>query len=101
MFLMVAARLDLSTALRAADAYKSASTIAYELDGKTCFRAAVAGVNGKSNSFLASTLERWAETMPDAGASPTTTGVVLRSCDPGTKAETPDNARIIAATRLV
>jgi hypothetical protein len=101
MFLMLAARLDLTTAIRAADAYKSASTIAYELDGKTCFRAAFAGVNRESNSFLATTLERWAGTMPDASASPTTTGAVLRSCDPGTKAETPDDARIIAATRLV
>ena len=101
LFLMLAARLDLPTALRAADAYKAASTIAYELDGKTCFRASVAGVNHESNAFLASTLNRWAETMPDAGASPTTTGVVIRSCDPGAAAKTPGNGRIIAATRLV
>jgi hypothetical protein len=100
-FLMLAARLDLPTALRAADAYKSASTIAYDLNGKTCFRASVAGVSPAGNAFLASTLKRWAETMPDAGASPTTTGVVLRSCDPGRAAETPSNERIIAATRLV
>jgi hypothetical protein len=101
LFLMLAARLDLPTALRAADAYKSASQIAYELNGKTCFRASVVGVDHDSNTFLASTLKRWAETMPDAGASPTTAGVVFRSCDPGARAETPSNERIIAATRLV
>jgi hypothetical protein len=100
-FLMLAARLDLPTAVRAADAYRAASTIAYEIDGKTCFRASVVGVNRASNPFLASTLKRWAETMPDAGASPTTTGVVFRSCDPGARAQTPSNERIVAATRLV
>ena len=54
-----------------------------------------------SNVFLASTLKRWAETMPNAGASPTTSGVVIRSCDPGPAPQTPSNERIIAATRLV
>jgi len=101
LFLMLAARLDLPTALRAADAYKSASQIAYERNGKTCFRASVVGGNHASNTFLASTLKRWAETMPDAGASPTTAGVVFHSCDPGARSETPSNERIIAATRLV
>src|SRR5207244_52006 len=71
------------------------------LNGKTCFRASVVGVDHDSNTFLASTLKRWAGTMPDAGASPTTAGVVFRSCDPGARAETPSNERIIAATRLV
>ena len=100
-FLMLAARLDLPTALRSADAYKAASTVAYELDGKTCFRASVVGIDTDSNAFLASTLRRWARTMPDAGASPDTTGVVFHSCDPAARAETPGNARIIAATRLL
>jgi hypothetical protein len=39
--------------------------------------------------------------MPAAGASPTTSGVVFRSCDPGNQAQTPSNARIRAAVRLV
>ena len=38
--------------------------------------------------------------MPDAGASPTTSGVVIRSCDPGSRAAAPSNARIITALRF-
>ena len=45
-YLMLAAKLDLPTALRAADAFSTGSQVAYTRDGRTCFRAAMKGRTG-------------------------------------------------------
>ncbi len=67
LYLMLGAHLDPVTALRAADAFKAGSSTAYTTSaGKTCFRAAVTGVNPASEDFLARTLDSWAKKMPDA-----------------------------------
>jgi hypothetical protein len=51
LYLMLGARLDPVTALRAADAFAAGSSTAYTIDGgTTCFRAAVTGVNPASDS---------------------------------------------------
>jgi hypothetical protein len=99
-YLMLAAKLDLPTALRAADAFSAGSQVAYTRGGRTCFRAAIDGVTRSSSTYLSDVLGRWAATMPRAGVSFTATGVLLHSCDPGDRAVTPDDARIQAAVRV-
>jgi hypothetical protein len=100
LYLMLAARLDLPTALRAADAYSAGSEVVYTRGTSTCFRAAVAGLNPAANAFLAATLQRWAATVPDAEVDSAKGPVIFHSCDPGRGAVTPPNARIVDATRL-
>jgi hypothetical protein len=100
LYLMLAAKLDVATALRAADAFSTGSRIDYTRGGRTCFRAALDGVTRGSSNYLAEVLRRWATAMPQAEVSFTATGVLLRSCDPGADATTPDDARIRQAVRL-
>jgi len=99
-YLMLAAKLDLPTALRAADAFSTGSQVAYTSGGRTCLRAAINGVTRASSRYLYDVLGRWTATMPHAGVSFTATGVLLNSCDPGDRATTPDNARIQRAVRV-
>jgi hypothetical protein len=99
-YLMLAARLDLPTALRAADTFQTGSQVAYSQGGRTCFRAVIEGVTRTSSSYLADVLRRWAATMPDAGVSFTADGVLLHSCDPGARAVTPPDERIQQAVRV-
>ena len=102
LYLMLAARMDLPTALRAADAYSSGSEVLYKRGANTCFRAAIVGDNPAANTYLASVIRRWTQTVPDAGIEPaaSTTAVVFHSCDPGPRAVTPANVNITGATRL-
>jgi hypothetical protein len=99
-YLMLAAKFDLPTALRAADAFSTGSQVAYTRGGRTCFRAAIDGVTRASSRYLSEVLGRWAATMPQAGVSFTATGVLLHSCDPGEGAIAPDDARIQRAVRV-
>ena len=105
LYLMLGAHLDPVTALRAADAFKAGSSTAYTTSaGKTCFRAAVTGVNPASEDFLARTLDSWAKKMPDAEVESSSTPITFHSCDPGQHAVSPSvtavrNAATLAATR--
>jgi hypothetical protein len=105
LYLMLGARLDPITALRAADAFASGSSKAYTIDGgTTCLRAAVTGVNPASEKFLARVLRDWAAKMPDAKVESTSSPITFRSCDPGKRAVAPSTAAIrsvatLAATR--
>jgi hypothetical protein len=98
---MLAARLDRPTALLAADAYSAGSEADYTRAGTTCFRAAIVGVNAPSTRFLASTLRRWTQAMPDAAIDSTSGPVVFHSCDPGAHARTPNDRAINQATALI
>jgi hypothetical protein len=97
---MLSARLDPPTALRAADDYAAGSEVDYRQSGATCFRATVAGVNGPSDTYLATVLRRWAATMPAAGIDATGGLITFHSCDPGSRAITPSDANINQATNL-
>jgi hypothetical protein len=99
-YLMLAATLDLPTALRAADAFSTGSQVAYTRGARTCVRAAIEGVTRASNQFLSDVLRRWAATMPRARVSFSATGLLLESCDPGEHAVSPDETRIQRAVRL-
>jgi len=104
LYLMLGARLDPITALRAADAFAAGSSTAYTSAGTTCFRAAVTGVNPASDVFLARVLGDWAGKMPDAKVESTSSPITFRSCDPGKRAVAPSAAAIhsvatLAATR--
>jgi hypothetical protein len=100
-YLMLAARIDRPAALLAADAYASGSEADYTQAGATCFRAAIVGQNAPSTAFLASMMQRWSHTMPDAAVEATTGPVVFHTCDPGAQAHTPSDASINQATVLL
>jgi hypothetical protein len=100
LYLMLAARLERATALLAADAYSGGSELLYTRSGVTCFRAAIDGVNAKSDAYLRSVLDRWTRSMPDAGVDSPRRPLVFHSCDPGRRAVTPDDAAINEATAL-
>ncbi len=105
LYLMLGARLDALTALRAADAFAAGSSTAYTTNGgTTCFRAAVTGVNPASEAFLARVLGDWTKKMPDAKVESTSSPITFSSCDPGTRAIAPSRGAIrdvasLAATR--
>ena len=100
LYLMLAARLERPTALLAADAYSAGSEVLYTRSGTTCFRAALDGVNARSDAYLRSIVARWTRSMPDAGIDSLGTPLVFHSCDPGRRAVTPDDAAITEATSL-
>src|ERR1700759_4361692 len=101
---MLGARIDLPTALRAADAYASGSQVLYTRGTNTCFRAAVVGDNERANAFLGSAIRRWRQPVPNAAADPGPAGnatpspIIFHSCDPGGRAVSPPNANIEGAT---
>jgi hypothetical protein len=100
LYLMLAARLDGLTALRAADAYSAGSEVLYTRSGLTCFRASITGRSTRADAYLGVTLRRWTETMPDARVDTTGDTTVFESCDPGARAETPSDAHIREAIAL-
>jgi hypothetical protein len=101
---MLAARMELPTALRAGDAYSTGSEVLYTRGGKTCFRAAVVGDTPAAQAYLAKVIRAWTKSVPDAAVDATpadaTAPVVFHSCDPGARAVTPANDGITRAIRL-
>ena len=100
LYLMLASRIDLPSALRAADSYKAGSEVVYTRGTNTCFRAAITGVSPAATAYLASAMQRWVRTVPAAKVDSTKGAVVFHSCDPRRTAVTPDNTTIVNATRL-
>ncbi len=98
LYLMLGARIDRLTALRAADAFASGSEVLYTRGGRTCFRAAIEGSNLAGETYLRGVLQRWTAGMPDAAIDADAGAVVFHSCDPGKKAAGPSNAAIKEAT---
>ncbi len=100
LYLILAARLGPSTALRAADAYSAGSEVIYEVGDRTCLRASIAGRNARADSYLAAVLRRWTQTMPNAKIDDAADTTVFESCDPGSQAEAPNDANIREAISL-
>jgi hypothetical protein len=100
LYLMLSARLDIPTALRAADTYTAGSEVLYSKACATCFRAAVVGVDSDSDAFLRKVLIRWTRTMPDAAMDASGGQVAFHSCDPGSRATTPSDTAINRANSL-
>ena len=100
LYLMLSARLDAPTALRAADAYSAGSSTSYTTGGTSCFRASITGVNPASDAFLARVIGEWTKKMPDAAVESTSSPVTFHSCDPGTSAVEPSKRAIEAASTL-
>ena len=98
LYLMLGARIDRPTALRAADAYSTGSEVLYSKSGKTCFRATIEGINPAADAYLHTVLQRWTESMPDAAIDSSGAAVTFHSCDPGKNAPAPSNAAINEAT---
>jgi hypothetical protein len=97
LYLMLSARLDPVTALRAADAFAAGSATGYTSGSTTCFRAAITGVNPASETYLANVIGDWADKMPDAEVESTSTPITFHSCDPGKRAVAPSPAAIRSA----
>jgi hypothetical protein len=103
LYMMLGARIDRPTALRAADTFTSGSALLYSSADKTCIRVAMEGAN---EPFLRTVMRQWVATMPAAAleSSASASGVVFHSCDPGKSFAAPSNAGIrqamsFAATR--
>ena len=99
-YLMLGARLDRPTALRAADAFQAGSEVMYKRAGVTCFRASIAARNGASNEFLRTVVGQWAKSMPDAAIDGTAIPLVFHSCDSRSRATTPSATAVNQATAL-
>ena len=99
-YLMLGARLDRPTALRAADAFQAGSEVMYKRAGVTCFRASIAARNGASNEFLRTVVGQWAKSMPDAAIDGTAIPLVFHSCDSRARATTPSATAVNQATAL-
>jgi hypothetical protein len=101
LYLMIASRLDASTALRTADAFASGSSVFFTHNNTTCFRASLKGLNRDATGYLATIIRRWTHTMSDAAIDANSARtVVFHSCDPGGRARTPPDSKITGATRL-
>jgi hypothetical protein len=84
-YLLLAERLDPSTALRAVDGWGGDAYVIYRSQDRFCVRAAFQGDDLEETSQMERALTAWVATMPKASAALTRDGEILtlRSCDPG------------------
>jgi hypothetical protein len=84
-YLLLAERLDPSTALQAVDGWGGDAYVIYRSKDRFCVRAAFQGDDPEESSQMERALIAWMATVPKAGAAVTRDGEVLtlRSCDPG------------------
>jgi hypothetical protein len=101
LYLMLAGRLDLRTAIAAADAMEHGTGIVYEAAGTTCFRATIAGDSELGTAVLADAIDRWTVTMPNAAVEDADGVVTFHACDPGAAASPPNEDALQAAARLL
>lgn len=98
LFLVLAARVDVDLALDAALGWGGDSYAAYRRDGGVCMAFAVVGDEPADTDELELALEAWAGAAPDASATTSRDGDVVRleSCDPGADAAVPSGAALDA-----
>jgi hypothetical protein len=84
-YLLLAERLDPSTALQAVDGWGGDAYVIYRSQDRFCVRAAFQGDDLEETSQMERALTEWVATMPKASAALTRDGEILtlRSCDPG------------------
>jgi hypothetical protein len=84
-YLLLAERLDASSALQAVDGWGGDAYVIYRSQDRFCMRAAFQGDDLEETSQMERALTAWVATMPKASAALTRDGEILtlRSCDPG------------------
>ncbi|MGH9040013.1 MAG: hypothetical protein ACRDZ3_07270 [Acidimicrobiia bacterium] len=85
LFLMLAQRLDVAQAFRAADGWSGDAIVDFERDGRMCTRAAFRGDDEADTAELAGALDAWVKAMPPGVASTSNADgtVAFEACDPG------------------
>ena len=85
LFLMLAQRLDIAQAFRAADGWSGDAMVDFERDGRLCSRAAFRGDSDEDTAELAGALDAWVKAMPPGVASTSSVeGLIgFEACDPG------------------
>lgn len=83
--MVLAERVDLRAALRAADGWGGDAYVAFERDGRACVRVAYRGDTPEDLQQLHRQLDRWVAAGPRGVASVSVQGKTLtfESCDPG------------------
>ncbi len=99
-YLILAARLDQPTALRATDTASAISTVLYTHAGTECFKASVDAADHAGVAYLGDVIGRWTRAMPDAALDSTSGPVQFHSCDPGARAIAPSSKTMNDATTL-
>ena len=88
LFLMLAQRLDVRQALRAADGWGGDAGVDFLRDGRACTRVSFQGDTAADTDEIAQALAAWAQSMPPDAATSTSAGGLagFEACDPGPKA---------------
>lgn len=90
-YVVLAQRVDVATALEAADGWGGDAYSAFERDGDTCLRIAYRGDTAQDVDQMAAALETWIEDSPDSALlQRTDDGLTFASCESG---ETPPSGK--------
>ncbi|MEO9325166.1 hypothetical protein ABFT23_16845 [Nocardioides sp. C4-1] len=90
-YVVLAQRVDVATALEAADGWGGDAYSAFERDGGTCLRIAYRGDTPQDVDQMAAALEEWIADSPDTALlQRTDDGLTFASCESG---ETPPSGR--------
>ncbi|MGP8060802.1 MAG: hypothetical protein ACLP9C_14350 [Acidimicrobiales bacterium] len=94
LYLMLASRLDATTALQAADGWGGGSMVQFADGTRSCTRVDLAGRTAAATSALAGAVGRWAAALPSGQATVGRAGtsVTITACDPGAAAAAGPNS---------
>jgi hypothetical protein len=104
LYVMLTGRLDPLVALAATDGWGGDAAVAYELDDRTCLRAALRGDTAADTSELSNALAAWAAAGPAGAATVGESGdgdVAFESCVPADGAEAPETEERVRAAIAV
>jgi hypothetical protein len=103
IYLILAARGDASSALRAADAVAGGVARTYKRGGTGpyCMRVELATDGGDGRTALIGALQTWAARVPGASVDASGTRVMFTACDPGAGATAPSAPALESAATLV
>jgi len=88
LYVMLASRIDPTSALRAADGWGGGSVVQYEAGGRSCTAVSVTGRSGLATAAMARALAEWAAAMLAGQVTLGSPGraVGFSTCDPGAEA---------------
>ncbi len=103
LLVLLADRIDVPAALRAADGWGGDAEIAYRDKGNGCTAVAFAGDTGNDTEAIRTALEQWAATIPGGFASVTDSDglPVLRACDAGEATKSNERANDVLALAVL
>jgi hypothetical protein len=88
LYVMLASRIDPTSALGAADGWGGGSVVQYQAGGRSCTAVRVTGRSGLDTAALARALAEWAAAMPAGQVALASPGRIVgfSTCDPGATA---------------